>query len=62
MIPWSTSWPRPAKRAWSVLRGEAPQADARSREFWALRNVSFDVRRGEVLGIIGRNGSAKARC
>ena len=31
-----------------------------TEEFWALKDVSFTVKRGEVLGIIGRNGAGKS--
>jgi lipopolysaccharide transport system ATP-binding protein len=32
----------------------------RHREFWALRDISFEVKRGEMVGIMGRNGAGKS--
>jgi lipopolysaccharide transport system ATP-binding protein len=33
---------------------------SKSEEFWALKDVSFEVKEGEVLGVIGRNGAGKS--
>ena len=44
----------------AVARLRRPLHRPDTETFWALRDVSFDVRRGDVVGVIGRNGAGKS--
>jgi lipopolysaccharide transport system ATP-binding protein len=42
------------------LKGKNRRQDRQNSLFWALRDVSFEVERGEIVGLIGRNGAGKS--
>ena len=48
------------RKAGDMMRGRQVVQGDTIEEFWALKDVSFEVREGEVLGIIGRNGAGKS--
>lgn len=48
------------KFPFSILKSHNNRGKRKENEFWALRDISFNVMPGEVLGIIGRNGAGKS--
>jgi lipopolysaccharide transport system ATP-binding protein len=51
---------RAGKRMLRPFNGTGSTSNGHKEEFWALRDISFEVKQGDVVGIIGRNGAGKS--
>jgi lipopolysaccharide transport system ATP-binding protein len=50
----------PFRKMGALLRGHATGASELNEELWALHHLSFEINRGEVVGVIGKNGAGKS--
>lgn len=50
----------PIRRAGRLMRRQEADADETHETLWALHDATFEIKRGEVVGLIGRNGAGKS--